>query len=222
MNAAIKICGLNAREAIEAAANADFAGFVFYPRSPRNLTPGAAAQLASALPQAVRRVAVLVDPDDALLQSLLAEFRPDLLQLHGSEAPGRVAAIRQASGLPVIKAIPVRDARDLDAAVAYEDVADWLMFDAKPPRADALPGGNAASFDWNLLAGRSWRRPWFLSGGLDPANVAGAIARTGPGAVDVSSGVEHQPGRKDPARIVAFIEAVRGASVTGTPPAAFR
>lgn len=216
MSVAVKICGLTSREAVDAAARADFAGFVFYPRSPRNLTAEAAAQLASALPRHVRRVAVLVDPDDALLRALLARFRPDLLQLHGSETPARAAAIRQGFGLPVIKAIAVRDADDLDRAAAYQDVADWLMFDAKPPRADALPGGNAASFDWDLLAGRSWRRPWFLSGGLDPANVAGAIARTRPDGVDVSSGVEHRPGRKDPARIAAFLDAVRSGSVAGT------
>ena len=121
-----------------------------------------------------------------------------------------------------IKAIAVREARNLHSATAYEHSADWLMFDAKPPREDALPGGNAARFDWELLAGRVWRRPWFLSGGLDPGNVAGAIARTQAGAVDVSSGVEHQPGRKEPARIAAFIDAVRGASVAGTSPAAAR
>lgn len=216
MNTAVKICGLTSREAVDAAAAADFAGFVFYPRSPRNLTPEAAARLASALPRHVRRVAVLVDPDDALLQALLERFQPDLLQLHGSETPARAAAIRKGFGLPLIKAITVRDADDLDRAAAYQDAADWLMFDAKPPRADALPGGNAASFDWDLLAGRSWRRPWFLSGGLDPANVAGAIARTRPDAVDVSSGVEHRPGRKDPARIAAFLDAARGGSVAGT------
>jgi phosphoribosylanthranilate isomerase len=174
------------------------------------------------LPPRVRRVAVLVDPDDELLEALLARFRPDLLQLHGRESPARAAAIRARFSVPLIKAIAVREARDVDAANAYEDVAEWLMFDAKPPREDALPGGNAARFDWSLLAGRSWRRPWFLSGGLDPANVAEAIARTGAAAVDVSSGVEHQPGRKDPARIVAFLDAVRAASVAGTPSAAAR
>ncbi len=222
MSAAVKICGLTSREAVDATAAADFAGFVFYPRSPRNLAPEAAAQLASGLPRHVRRVAVLVDPDDALLQTLLARFRPDLLQLHGSETPARTAAIRQSFGLPVIKAVAVRDADDVDRARAYQDIADWLMFDAKPPRADALPGGNATSFDWALLAGRSWRRPWFLSGGLGPDNVVGAIARTRPDAVDVSSGVELHPGRKDPVRIAAFIGAVRGDSVPGTRSSAAR
>jgi phosphoribosylanthranilate isomerase len=215
MGVQVKICGLTTPDAVRAAASADFAGFVFYPPSPRNVSADDAAALAALLPRAVRRVAVMVDPDDALLRATFVRFNPDLVQLHGSETRERVAAIRRSFGILAIKAVPVREAADLEAAHGYEDVADWLMFDAKPPLAGALPGGNAARFDWDLLAGRTWRRPWFLSGGLDAGNVAVAIAQTGAPAVDVSSGVEQRPGLKDPARIAAFLSAAR--SVAGTP-----
>jgi phosphoribosylanthranilate isomerase len=214
MAARVKICGLTTPEAARAAASADFAGFVFYPPSPRNMGAEDAAKLAALLPRAVRRVAVMVDPDDALLRATFARFNPDLVQLHGSETRARVADIRRGFGIQVIKAVKVRAAADLEAAHDYEDVADWLMFDARPPQAGALPGGNAVRFDWDLLAGRAWRLPWFLSGGLDPANVAAAIAQTGAPAVDVSSGVEQRPGLKDPVRIAAFLAAAR--SVAGT------
>jgi phosphoribosylanthranilate isomerase len=216
MATAIKICGLTSAAAVRAAATADFAGFVLYPPSPRNVTPLEAAKLAAKLPPGVRRVAVMVDPDDATLRTTFERFKPDLLQLHGGETPARIAAIRAAFGVAIIKAVPVSDAGDLDAAGVFQDGADWLMFDAKPPRPDALPGGNAAAFDWGLLAGRNWRRPWFLSGGLTPANVAGALTATVAPGVDVSSGVEVKPGHKDPAKIGAFIAAVRSQSVAGT------
>ncbi|HEX2114279.1 MAG TPA: phosphoribosylanthranilate isomerase [Alphaproteobacteria bacterium] len=216
MSTTIKICGLNSGAAVRAAAAADFAGFVLYPPSPRNVTALEAGKLAAKLAPGVRRVAVMVDPDDATLRATFERFKPDVLQLHGSETPARVANIRAAYGVAIIKAVPVRAAGDLDAARDFEACADWLMFDAKPPRLDALPGGNAAAFDWTLLAGRAWRRPWFLSGGLTPANVAGAIATTGAPGVDVSSGVEAKPGHKDPTKITAFIAAVRRRSVAGT------
>jgi phosphoribosylanthranilate isomerase len=212
---AIKICGLTTGAAVRAAAAADFAGFVLYPPSPRHVTALEAAKLSAKLAPGVKRVAVMVDPDDATLRATFERFKPDFVQLHGSETPVRAAAIRDGFGVAVIKAIPVRDTADLDAARAYEDVAEWLMFDAKPPRADSLPGGNAATFDWRLLAGRAWRRPWFLSGGLTPANVAAAIRATGAPGVDVSSAVEVKLGHKDPAKIAAFIAAARE-SVTGT------
>jgi phosphoribosylanthranilate isomerase len=215
MSIAIKICGLTTGAAVKAAAGADFAGFVLFPKSPRNVTALEASKLAAKLDPGVRKVAVVVDPDDAMLRATFERFRPDFVQLHGSETPQRVAAIRDAYGIPVIKAVPVRDAADLDAARAYEDCAEWLMFDAKPPRPDSLPGGNAVSFDWTLLKGRTWRRPWFLSGGLTPTNVAAAIAATQAPGVDVSSALEVKPGHKDPAKIAAFIAAARG-SVAGT------
>ena len=212
---AIKICGLTTGAAMRAAAGADFAGFVLYPRSPRNVTALEASKLAAKLAPDVKRVAVMVDPDDALLRATFERFKPDFLQLHGSETPARAAEIRDAFGIAIIKAIPVRDAADLDGARAFEDIAEWLMFDAKPPRPDSLPGGNAIVFDWRLLTGRNWRRPWFLSGGLTPANVTGAITATHAPGVDVSTSLEVKPGHKDPAKIAAFIAAVRG-SVTGT------
>lgn len=215
MSVAIKICGLTTGAAVKAASGADFAGFVLFPKSPRNVTALEASRLAAKIAPGVRTVLVMVDPDDAMLSATFERFRPDFLQLHGGETPARVAAIRDLFGIKVIKAVPVREAADLDAAHAYEDCAEWLMFDAKPPRPDSLPGGNALSFDWTLLQGRTWRRPWFLSGGLTVANVASAIAATRPAGVDVSSALEVKPGHKDPAKITAFIAAVR-ASLTGT------
>lgn len=208
----VKICGLTSAAAVRAAATAQFAGFVFYPPSPRHRAPEEAYRLAALLPASVKRVAVMVDPDDSMLRETLAAFQPDFLQLHGRETPARVAAIKRGFGLAVIKAVPVAEAADLDAARAFEDVADWLLFDAKPRPGALLPGGNALSFDWGLLANRRWARPWLLSGGLNPGNVRDAIARTGAAAVDVSSGVENRPGDKNPALITDFITAVRGAS----------
>jgi phosphoribosylanthranilate isomerase len=206
----VKICGLNALDAIAATAEADFAGFNFYPRSPRAVAPAQAAKLAARLPRRVRRVALFVDPDDAALRAVFIHLRPDIVQLHGKETPERVAAIRDAFSVQVMKAVHVGEGADLDAARAYEGVADWLLFDARPPkRPGALPGGNATSFDWSLLSGRSWAKPWMLSGGLTPDNVAEAIAASRPTAVDVSSGVEDRPGHKVPALIAAFIAAAR-------------
>jgi phosphoribosylanthranilate isomerase len=206
----VKICGLNALDAIAAAAHADFAGFNFYPPSPRAVSPEQAAKLAAKLPRAVKRVALFVDPDDTALRMAFIHLRPDIVQLHGKEPAERVAAIRDAFSVPVMKAIHVGTAEDLDAARTYEGVADWLLFDARPPkRPDALPGGNATSFDWSLLHGRSWATPWMLSGGLTPDNVAEALRIAAPQAIDVSSGVEDRPGHKVPARITAFIDAAR-------------
>jgi phosphoribosylanthranilate isomerase len=205
---AVKICGLNAPDAIAAAAAADFAGFVFFPRSPRHVEPAAAGALAAALPARVRRVAVTVDAGDDQVAAIVAGLRPDLIQLHGRETPARAAELRARFGLPAIKALAVGTARDLDAAAAYAPCVDWFLFDARPPaREGALPGGNAVSFDWTMLAGRSMARPWFLSGGLDPGNLGAALAASGAAAVDVSSGVEAAPGRKDPARIRDFLRA---------------
>lgn len=206
----VKICGLNSPEAVRAAAAADYAGFVFYARSPRYVSPEKAAALATELPQQVQRVALLVDVDDAFLRSMLNAFRPDLLQLHGGETPERVLAIKQRFGVPVMKAISVRQAEDVAKAAAYTDVADRLLFDAKPPeRADALPGGNATSFDWTLLAGKSFPLPAMLSGGLTAANVAEAVRVSGLRAVDVSSGVEDRPGLKNPIKIKMLIDISR-------------
>jgi len=211
----IKICGLTTAEAVEAAAAADMAGFVFFPPSPRAVTPQQAATLATPLPRTVLKVGVLVDPEDSLLAEILAAIPLDILQLHGHETPDRVAAIRQGFGTAVMKVIRVAGPADLDTADAFLPVADRLMFDAAPPkRAGALPGGNAMAFDWSMLAGRSWPKPWMLSGGLDPENVGRAIAATGAPGVDVSSGVESRPGLKNPARIKAFIAAARAAGTS--------
>lgn len=207
-----KICGVATAEAVAAAVagGASHAGFVFYPPSPRAVRPAQAAALAAALPAAIGRVALLVDPDDAAIAAVLAALPADLLQLHGAEPPARVAEIRARFGRPVMKAIKVGAAADVAAAEAYLGVADWLLFDARAPagKPGALPGGNALSFDWSWLAGRAWPLPWMLSGGLHADNVAEAVRVTGARQLDVSSGVEDAPGRKSPARIAAFLEAV--------------
>ncbi|MEX2630803.1 MAG: phosphoribosylanthranilate isomerase [Tistlia sp.] len=208
-----KICGVSDRAAIEAAARggASWIGLVFFPPSPRAVTPEQAEALAAATPAGLGRAGLFVDPDDALLERVLARVPLELLQLHGSEAPRRVAEIRARFGRPVMKAIKVAQAEDLEAVEAYAPVVDRLLFDAKAPKsmAGALPGGNALSFDWRLLAGRRWPRPWMLSGGLKAETLAEAVATTGAAAVDVSSGVESAPGAKDPALIAAFLERAR-------------
>jgi phosphoribosylanthranilate isomerase len=213
MTIVAKICGLKDAEALTAALDggAGFVGFVFYPPSPRALTPSAAGALAARVPDGVTRVGLLVDASDDAIAAVLAEAALDLLQLHGEESPERVAAIKARFRLPAMKAIKVAARADIAAAEAYEAVADLLLFDAKPPRdmADALPGGNGLVFDWNLLRRRAAARPWMLSGGLDAGNVADAVRISGATMVDVSSGVESAPGRKDPARIKAFLDAVR-------------
>lgn len=202
-SAGFKVCGLTAPGDVDAAvrAGASHVGLVFFERSPRHLSLEAAAALAERVPPGVVRVALTVDMDDDALDALLAAVPVDMLQLHGEEAPARAAALR--GRLPVMKAVGVRDAADLDAAAAYEGAVDMLLLDAKPPR-DALPGGNGLAFDWTLLAGRRWPVPWMLAGGLRPETVAEAVRSTGAPYVDVSSGVEGAPGVKDPARIAAF------------------
>jgi phosphoribosylanthranilate isomerase len=212
MSVQAKICGLSTAEALHAAirGGARFVGFVFYPASRRNVTPEIAAALAASVPGDVTRVGLFVDPTDALLSGVLERVPLDLLQLHGSESPRRVAEIKACFGRRVMKAVPIAGPEDPDAAVPYLDVADWLLFDAKPPRGDpkALPGGNGLAFDWQLLGGRSWRKPWMLSGGLTPKNVAEAVGTTHARVVDVSSGVEIRPGTKDLAKIGEFLTRV--------------
>lgn len=211
----VKICGLSTPESVAAAieAGADFLGFVFYPRSPRNVTPEQAAELTKPVLPAVRTVALTVDADDALLETIIAAMRPGLLQLHGHETPERVAEIRSRFGTPVMKVLSVASAEDVAKASAYEPVADMLMFDAKPPKEmkDALPGGNALRFDWRLLAGARFGKPWLLAGGLTPDNVAEAIRTSGAPGVDVSSGVEDAPGQKSIPLIRAFLKAAKAA-----------
>jgi phosphoribosylanthranilate isomerase len=209
-----KICGVNSRAALDAAiaGGAGFVGFNFYPPSPRALTPEAAAALAATVPPVIAKVGVLVDEPDERIGEILARVSLDMLQLHGKETPSRVDDIRRRFGLPVMKAVKIAEAADLGVADRYIGHADWLLFDAKPPpqMTGALPGGNALSFDWQLLAGRSWPSPWMLSGGLNGGNLAEAVRISGARVVDVSSGVESQPGQKDPEKIAAFLaEATR-------------
>jgi phosphoribosylanthranilate isomerase len=213
MSVLAKICGLTTSETLDAAlaGGAAFVGAVSFPKSPRHLELIAAAALFERARGRARVVAVTVDADDALLTEIALILRPDLIQLHGAETPERAAQARLLTGAGIIRALPVRTAADLEAAAAFEPVVDWLMFDAKPPEGAALPGGVGASFDWSLLAGRSFAKPWFLAGGLSPDNLAGAVRITGAPAVDVSSGVESAPGVKDPGRIAAFLEAARSA-----------
>jgi phosphoribosylanthranilate isomerase len=206
----VKICGVNSPAAARAAARADFVGFNFYPPSPRHVTPARAAHLAKHLSRRVKRVAVLVNPDDAMLRDVIGTLQPHYLQLHGQESPARVAAIRRAYKVKIIKALGISTKADFKRIEPYLAVADALLFDAKPPkRKGALPGGNAVSFDWKILAGQKWKRPWLLSGGLSPKNVAEALRISGATLVDVSSGVEDRVGHKSPARIAAFIDAAR-------------
>ena len=205
-----KICGLSSEAAVDAAVagGAAYAGFVFYPPSPRAVTPEEAARLCARLPARIERVALFVDADDALIASALAAAPIDILQFHGRESPQRVAAAKTRFGRRVMKAVAIAGEDDVRRAASYEDAADLLLFDAKPPRRpDALPGGNGLVFDWRLIAGRRWRRPWMLSGGLTTELVAEAVRISGAAAVDVSSGVETAPGRKDPAKIRAFLAA---------------
>jgi phosphoribosylanthranilate isomerase len=213
MNVDAKICGINDATAMQTAvaAGARYVGLVFYPPSPRALTPDAAATLAALVPNEVTKVGLFVDPDDALIDAVLPKVALDMLQLHGSESPARCVELRQHTGLPVMKAIKVADQDDIKAARDYLGSVDWLMFDAKAPKdmPGALPGGNALSFDWTLLSDQTWPVPWMLAGGINPDNVVAAVRASGAQVVDVSSGVESEPGRKDPARIEAFLAAVK-------------
>ena len=210
MSVDTKICGLSDPQSMAAAAEAGaaYVGFIFYPRSPRYVTPAAAAELARHAGRAIK-VAVTVDLSDEDLAAILETAPIDLIQLHGSETPERVAHVRARFGVPVMKSIAVAGADDLDRAAAYTGVADRLLFDAKPPKEqpDALPGGNALSFDWQLLAGREWPLPWMLSGGLTAENLAEAVDISRAPAVDVSSGVEDAPGAKNPEKIRTLLAA---------------
>ncbi|WP_050603111.1 phosphoribosylanthranilate isomerase [Ruegeria sp. 6PALISEP08] len=207
-----KICGLTAPDHVRAAveAGAGYVGFVFFPKSPRHLDVAQAVELTQMVPAGVAKVALVVNATDEELDSIVSVVPLDMLQLHGKETPQRVTEVRDRFGLPVMKAIGVAEAEDLDAIDLYSEAADQLLIDAKPPRGSELPGGNGLSFDWRLLAGRKyWRRPWMLAGGLTPQNVAEAARMTGARQVDVSSGVESAPGVKDAALIREFGAALR-------------
>lgn len=207
----IKICGLRDRAGVEAAveAGAAYLGFNFYEPSPRYAAPDVARELALAVPPGVMKVSLTVDADDETLDRIVRTVPLDMIQLHGSEGPERVAEVKARHGLPVMKALGIAGAADLERIAEYVDVADQLLLDAKPPKGAVLPGGNGVTFDWQLLAGRKfWRKPWMLAGGLTQENVTEAVAATGALQVDLSSAVESAPGVKDPALIRAFCQTV--------------
>lgn len=209
----VKICGITDRDAIDTcvAAKVAYVGFVFFPKSPRHLDLATAADLATAVPPGIAKVALTVNADDAALGSLLDQVPVDILQLHGSETPDRVIAVKTRFGLPVMKAVGIAGPEDLAALQTYARVADMLLVDAKPPKNADLPGGNGLAFDWRLIAGRRWPIPWMLAGGLNPDTVADAVRLTGAAQIDVSSGVESAPGVKDPALIAQFAAAAAAA-----------
>ena len=212
MSVAVKICGLSSEEAVAAAVagGAAYVGFVFYPPSPRAVAPTRAAALCATVPSGVQRVGMFVDADDVAIRAVLDAAPIDVLQFHGHESPDRVADAKVRFRRPVMKAVAIAAPEDVMLAERYEDDADMLLFDAKPPaRRDALPGGNGLAFDWRLIAGRRWRRPWLLSGGLTAALLPEAVRVSGACAVDVSSGVERAPGDKDPAKIGEFLRVAR-------------
>jgi phosphoribosylanthranilate isomerase len=214
MSLDVKICGLKTADALAAAlaGGASHVGFIFFPKSPRNISPDDAGRLRKAALGKARAVAVTVDAADAFLDEIVNAMSPDMLQLHGSETPERVAAVKSRYGLPVMKALSVSEAADIEAIRPYIGIADRFLFDAKPPKGADRPGGNGVSFDWRLLQGLAGNTDYLLSGGLDAANVADALRLANPPGIDISSGVESAPGVKDPALIDAFFRAVRAAS----------
>lgn len=234
----VKICGLKTEEAVSASvsAGADYLGFIFFEKSPRHLVPEQAAAISKNIPAKVKKVAVVVNPENALLQQIYEKLKPDYFQLHGDESSTRTVAIRETFRTPIIKAIGISQKDDLHKAEAFKDVAEYLLFDAKPPKDSQLKGGLGKTFDWNLLTAPAsltssamsltpsatkeggllaatrhspHTTPFFLSGGLTPENITEAIRLTSPFGVDVSSGVEASPGVKDLQKIRRFIENVR-------------
>lgn len=214
MTPKVKICGLKTADTIDAAlrCGADYLGFIFFEKSPRNVAAELAGNLSKAAAGRARTVAVTVNAKDETLNRIVETMRPDMLQLHGSESPERVIQLKQRFGLPVIKAFAVRDGADLVAANAYRGVADQLLFDAKAPQGSELPGGNGVSFDWQLLRTLDRDMNYMLSGGLNAANIGDALLQVEPPAIDVSSGVETAPGVKDTALIEQFFQAIGNAA----------
>ncbi len=212
----VKICGLKTPEAVETVLKngASHIGFIFFPKSPRHVEPAQAAKLATAARGKAKIVAVTVNADDAQLDEIVAVLQPDILQLHGNETPERVSQVKQRYGLPVMKAFSIRENSDFDVVEPYQGIADRFLFDAKAPKGSELPGGNGVSFDWNLLNARQDLGNYMLSGGLNAENINVALAKTGSFAIDISSGVESEPGKKDIKLIDAFFVAVREASNT--------
>jgi phosphoribosylanthranilate isomerase len=211
MSVLVKICGLATEAGLDAAlaCGADMVGFVFFDKSPRHVSLELAAALSRQTANRACKVLLTVDAGDATLAAAIAALDPGLLQLHGNETPERVASIRARFGLPVMKAIAIRDAADLSVVPLFDAVADYLLFDAKPSQPSTRPGGNGESFNWSLLEMIETKKPWLLAGGLNAANVVDALAQTRARGVDVSSGVESVSGIKDRDKIAAFIAAAR-------------
>lgn len=211
MSTQTKICGIKTPEALKAATEngARFIGFVFFPPSPRHISIDTAKELSLMLPTGVRSVALFVDPSDEQLDAVLGRVQIDMIQLHGDESTTRITEIKNKYALPIIKAFPISTPNDLKAVREYEDLVDWLLFDAKPPKEADNPGGLGKSFDWNILKGQSFSKPWMLSGGLTAENIKDALTELSPNAVDVSSGVESSRGVKDDNKIRAFLDAVK-------------
>jgi len=209
----IKICGLKTEDAIAAAldSGASHVGFIFFPKSPRNVDIETAARLRHLASGRGQAVAVTVDADDEMLDRIVEGMRPDVLQLHGHERPVRVEALKRRYHLPVMKAVSVREASDLEVLPAYRGVADRFLLDAKPPAGAELPGGNGIPFDWSLLASLDGKVDYMLSGGLSAVNIGEALRIARPRGIDISSGVERAPGEKDPDLIRAFFSSVRAA-----------
>lgn len=214
MSSLVKICGISTVEAARTAldAGADYLGFIHFYKSPRHLDLPAMAALLRAVRQDApnaRLVGVVVDPEDALIDALVRDVQPDLIQLHGKETPDRVNAIRARAGRPVIKAISVAAPADLEAAPAFDAVADMLLFDAKTPKEAALPGGMGLRFDWTIMRDWHGQKPWLLAGGIDADNAQAALVQSGAPGLDVSSGVESAPGVKDTALISRFLHVAK-------------
>lgn len=208
MTISVKICGLNDEVAMQIAIDvgAEFVGLVFYPKSPRAVTVEQAQKLVALVPPYITSVGLFVDPTDEDVLNISRQTMVHMVQLHGSETPERVTQIKKLTGLPVMKAIAIREAADFEKVPAYEAVADWLLFDAKPADSvNVLPGGNAVAFDWSLMKGRIFNKPWMLAGGLNVGNIAEAVRMTGASVLDVSSGVEDAPGKKNPDKIKALL-----------------
>lgn len=208
LNILTKICGLSAPETLDASldAGAAYVGLVFFPPSPRSVTPDAAAALAARVAGRAQIVGLFVNPADAVLNQILAKVPLDIIQLHGEESPSRVAHIKAMTGKQIWKAVPVRRAADLTQAEQYLGIADLALYDAKPAPGMQLPGGNGLRFDWTILRNHRHVMPWALSGGLDPSNIAEAVKMTRATLLDVSSGVESSPGVKDVDKITAFLQ----------------
>ena len=213
MDISVKICGLKTDRALHAAimGGAAYVGFIFFPKSPRHINLEDASRLCRQARGRTKSVAVSVNADDSMLQSIVTEVQPDMLQLHGSESPERLAAIKRRFGLPVIKALAIRDRADLALVDPYRGIADRFLFDAKPPAGSDLPGGNGVSFDWTVLSGLDGDIDYMLSGGLNAGNIATALNQTKAKSIDISSGVESAPGIKDITLIAEFFEAVAAA-----------